>query len=375
LDHGESPDGQIAFKSAVSHHTDPAIGKALSDSTPESQFPAFGRQGALNQVLDHYDLTPPVQPFALADAGINNRIYGVRTGAGSFLVKTYLANRDPVAIRYEHRLLAWLAQQGLSFATPVALPNRAGDTLWSATAGGPPQALFSYLPGEPLDRNNPTVIGAFGLALAELHTVLQGYPMIPVSDISDYAALGEIHPAVPNPDALTPEDLGLPDAQAGATTFAQWRALLDTVRVFIGGTYRELPRQVIHGDVGPGNAFQAGGRIVAIFDFEFAMPAVRAIDLAGGLTFVMRIWERDDATALAMAGHFCRGYRQGGVLTGAEIAALPQLMLLREVVGTIWWAGRNRAGTPQRKTMRIPEMMRLVEWLRRHETGFAAAVQ
>jgi len=345
--------------------------------------------GAMNENADEaaaavaaladYDLQPPVHLFALPDArGINNRIRGVRTGAGTLVWKTCLAHRDPTAIRYEHRLLAWLAAQTLSFATPYAMPTRVGETLLRTPNGAYWQALFTYLPGDHLDLNDPALIESFGAALAELHGALRRYPMDAVPGMAGYTALGQIHPAVPDPYALTRDELA-EGADAGSDDVrGRWHALLDATRAFIDGPYHTLPRQVIHGDVGPSNAFAHGGHdrhIAAIFDFEFAMPDARAIDVASGLTHVMRLWERDDATALAMARCFARGYRRTGGLTTEETAALPQLMLLREVVGTIWWAGQNRAGTPQKSTGRIADMERLVAWLRRYAIEFAAATQ
>src|SRR4051812_14686355 len=111
--------------------------------------------------LAAYALTPPLAVVALSDAsGINNRIRIVRTGAGTFIWKTYLARRDVAAIRYEHRLLTWLAGQMLSFTTPRPIPTRAGDTLCRTPDGAEWQALFTYLPGRHLDRNDPALIEA-----------------------------------------------------------------------------------------------------------------------------------------------------------------------------------------------------------------------
>jgi len=329
--------------------------------------------------LADYDLQPPVTIFALPEArGINNRIRGVRTGAGTFAWKTYLAHRDVAAIRYEHRLLAWLAEQKLSFATSYAMPTKDGDTLCRTPDDAHWQALFTYLPGDHLDLNDPALIESFGAALAELHGALRRYLMDAVPGMAGYTALGQIHSAVPDPYALTRDELAEGADTGSDDVRGRWHALLDAMRAFIDGPYRALPRQVIHGDMGPSNAFAHSGhdrRITAIFDFEFAMPDARAIDVASGLTHVMRLWERDDATALAMARCFSRGYRQTGGLTTEETAALPQLMLLREVVGTIWWAGRNRAGTPQRGAGRVTDMEQMAVWLRRYEREFAAATR
>jgi Ser/Thr protein kinase RdoA (MazF antagonist) len=188
------------------------------------------------EALSGYDLEPPVRPFSLPDeGGINNRIRGVPTDAGAFVWKTYLADRDPAAIRYEHRLLAWLTRQRLPFATPDAVPTEAGETLSRTPDGAHWQALFPYLPGKPLDRTDPATIEAFGTALAELHGALARYPLDPVPDISSYTALHEIHPAVPAPSALTPSDFGMEAGAAGDATLTRWRSMLDETYAVIAG--------------------------------------------------------------------------------------------------------------------------------------------
>jgi Ser/Thr protein kinase RdoA (MazF antagonist) len=133
---------------------------------------------------------------------------------------------------------------------------------------------------------------------------------------------------------------------------------------------------MIHGDVGPSNAFEDGGRIAALFDFEFATPSARAIDVASGLVFTMRIWEREAPTALLMARRFCQGYARTSSLTTAEIVALPHLMLLRDVVGAIWWMGKGLAVGDTRGSMeRIAEAQARAHWIREHEAPFYDAVR
>ncbi|MGI8856116.1 MAG: phosphotransferase [Thermomicrobiales bacterium] len=327
--------------------------------------------------LASYDLTQPVEIFALSGAvGINNHVRGVRTGAGDFAWKTYLSHRDPATIRYEHRLLAWLAGQSLPFATPLPVPTRSGDTLSPTPDGTRWQALFAWLPGAHLDRDDPALIKAFGAALGELHGALARYPSERRPGFDDYAALNHLHPNIPDSFALTPAHLGAPPTDANTALLAWWRETLNTLRVFIDGPYRTLPRQVIHGDVTPGNAFADGGEITALFDFEFATSDVRAIDVASGLVFTMRIWERDAPTALLMARRFRDGYARRSKLTTAEIAALPELMLLRDVVGAIWWLGRDlAAGDTRGSVERIVEVQRRARWLARHAAAFRDAVR
>lgn len=206
--------------------------------------------------------------------------------------------------------------------------------------------------------------------------MLARYPIDAALDFAAFGALDQIHPAIPDPFNLTPPDLGLPTTATAIAALGWWRETLGALRGFIAGPYQTLPRQVIHGDFGPGNALADGERIVSIHDFEFAMPGARAFDVASGLIFVMRIWERDAPAALTMARRFFRGYARHGGLTTAEIAALPQLMLLRDVIGAIWWAGRDLVAGDARKTIeRIAEMQVSVAWLARYETAFRDALR
>lgn len=64
-----------------------------------------------------------------------------------------------------------------------------------------------------------------------------------------------------------------------------------------------------HPDTDGRHALPDTGCIAAVFDFEFAAPDTRAIDVASGLVFTMRIWECDEPTALLMARRFRDGLR------------------------------------------------------------------
>jgi len=48
-------------------------------------------------------------------------------------------------------------------------------------------------------------------------------------------------------------------------------------------------QKVIHGDFTPSNTLHAGGRLTGIIDFEFAGPDARAMDVASGLYFCLRV--------------------------------------------------------------------------------------
>jgi homoserine kinase type II len=178
--------------------------------------------------------------------------------------------------------------------------------------------------------------------------------------------LRHVHRLIPDPFALAPADLGLDETVERAELFAWWRGAAAEMASFIAGPYQALPRQMVHGDFGPGNVLAVDGRVVAVLDFEFAQPEVRAIDMAAPLVFVMRLWERETADALAMASAYCRGFGRTAALTEAEIAALPQLMLLRDIVSTIWWLGRDLAEGRTADLTRLTELRDFAGWFATH---------
>lgn len=329
--------------------------------------------GLPEPALAAYDLTPPVAIFALAAVGTNNRTVGVRTGAGDFIWKAYQTFTDPAVLRYEHRLLHWLADQNLSFAVPTPVPDRSGETLSATGAGW--QALFPFLPGQRPDRRDPLQLAAAGAALGELHVALARYPATRRPNVPAYGDLDRIHPAVPAPEALTPRDFGLSGAPPHDELIAWWRDALRRLRAFGAGPYRALPWQVIHGDFSIGNTFFSEGRLTAILDFEFAAPDARALDVAAGLEFAMRYWEAAaEAEWRAIAMAFCRGYARQVVLTDAELAAIPRLMELRDAVSAIWHTGQGLSRGGTRGLTSLEHWRETARWLAAHERRLVESI-
>jgi Ser/Thr protein kinase RdoA (MazF antagonist) len=318
---------------------------------------------SLDTLLAIYDLTPPITSFTIS-GGLNNTILGVHTGAGDFVLKTLTTDKAQANLRYEHDLLVWLAGQRLSFQTPTPLLTHDGKTVVTTAAGA--QLLIPYVVGERPCYSEPEQIEAMGAALAELHTVLAGYPMLPRPGTTLFGRLEQTHPNLPDPYHLSPGQLGLPETAEHTAIFAWWRAELANLRAFIQGPFAALPRQVIHCDYSPSNTLYRNGRIVAILDFEFAGPDVRAMDLASGLVFTLRLWENPHPLCTATA--FCRGYGRWHRLTLAEIAAIPWLIRVGYATSAAWWFGRGIAeGKGIYPMEKLHDMQQMVAWLADHE--------
>nr|HRJ44981.1 phosphotransferase [Caldilineaceae bacterium] len=138
-------------------------------------------------LLEHYSLRPPLRFFPVGQ-GMNSQTVGVHTGSGDFLWKRYQPFHAEESIRYEHRLLGWLAKCSLSFAVAPPVATADGDTLWASDDGL--YALFPFIPGEPADYTNPRQLENVGAGLAELHGALAGYPTAPRPEMSGFDALG-----------------------------------------------------------------------------------------------------------------------------------------------------------------------------------------
>lgn len=304
-------------------------------------------------------LASPIELFPIVQ-GSNSQTVGVHTGSGDFLWKRYQPVHSEASIRYEHRLLGWLAACELPFAVPTPLLNRDGDTLWASDNGL--HAIFPFIPGTPPDYANPQQLENVGVALAELQPVLAAYPTDSRPDMAGFYQLAQTHPAISNPHSLLPADLDLPDGEPFASLLVWWREEVAAVQDFIDGPFQSLPQQVIHGDFVPSNTLHTGDRLTGIVDFEFAGPDVRALDVASALYFSLRVWKGDDPWPRGEA--LIRGYTGSTRLTDTERAALPWLMRLRNAVSKIFWLGKSLAdGTTEKQVLSMGDLQGFNRWL------------
>lgn len=318
--------------------------------------------------LQHYDLVRPVTTFALPAAGTNNTTLGVRTGAGRYVLKRYAVPHGAAGLRYQHDLLTWLQGRGLSFALTAPVATAAGATWLHDGAGY--SALLPLLAGERPDHGNPAHMEAVGAALGELHRALRAYSAAPRPGLPGFGDLAAIHPRIPHPETLTPADLGWRSNRSAAELCSWWRAEYRETSRFTRDTLPLLPRQVIHGDFAPSNTLYHRNRVSAILDFEFALPEIRVLDVASGLKYSMRIWERDDPW-INGAG-FSRGYARFVSLTEREISALVEVTILRDTVSVIWHYGRALAQGRPPERERLEEMRHSTTWLKAHRSEIEA---
>jgi Ser/Thr protein kinase RdoA (MazF antagonist) len=243
-------------------------------------------------------------------------------------------NLTSAQVQAEHRLLAQLAQAGLPFAVPapVALPD--GSTILD-TPGGP-ATLCEWIPGVRPDLGQEAALERFGRAAAQLSDALR-----------DVAPQDTPHDWQNGPLQALPDDGALArDLTAAGLDAGRARVLRDGADRAVAawaGIAGRLPTQVVHADLVASNVLISPdtGAVTGVLDFETAGCWIRAIELAVVLALSGAVsgpgWPHR-AAAVARGGAWSQR------LTPAELAALPDLILVRAMGTMLWRAERWRRG-------------------------------
>lgn len=194
-------------------------------------------------IAQRYGLVPG-QSFRLF-GGDECAIWKVASCRGPLVVRISPAFRSPERLTWIHRLTLTLQATLPEVVAPLSMPN--GNTLFHY--GDQSAALFPFISGAQLERENPALRQAAASLLARLHTTLLSAISRPVSLERDLLIGGPPLPAAPDPDALV--DLEL---DAWHTT------LLQQPGAFTIG--------LIHGDYYRRNLLTQEGRIIGLLDWD-----------------------------------------------------------------------------------------------------------
>ncbi|MDI4645735.1 phosphotransferase [Cohnella hashimotonis] len=292
--------------------------------------------------LNRYD---PMRRWAVSEgeSGWNNTTRIAENDLGDKRVlRIYETHRDADKIAFEHDVLLKLTEAELPFAVPqpIALPD--GSTFATLADGtGRYAALFTYTAGNRPDGSAPAVAEATGEAVGRLSLALRALRPSAVPAYLPCYELERTHPSCPGSviasfceaPPLAFQDLRNPLLQIGEAMRA-FQAALKTVR--------ELPHQLVHGDINDSNLLADAydpARIAAILDFEFCTTELRAMEPAVALAGL--IGESGDLRAAAA---FLEGFGRLAPLNQAEIDALPLLMRLRRLDVFVHFLGRYLSG-------------------------------
>ena len=280
-------------------------------------------RGTVAQLMDH--------------GGYNNKLSRVDAGNEHFVLRVYGNHANPKFIQHELSVLMGLNQQLKKqspppFQVPVPVITKRGE-LWtlavdSQTGARQLMVLIPFISGQnPTPGNTPDQLAQTTAAGKGLATLLLALSKVNVQGIASpppYNELGRIHPLVPDPL----EALGSLGTLVPRHKRNRLQAVIEEVVDEAEQYFKQLPRQLVHGDFITGNILMDGTQVTGILDFENCAVNPRVMDVA----IALDMWSWD---ALGSGQEWprieamCRGVAQVLKLHDEEIEAIPTLILLR----------------------------------------------
>jgi homoserine kinase type II len=327
---------------------------------------------SLKQVISNYWPFLAEATFEPTAQGSSQATYFVYTPDNWFVLKLYAATTQTVQIQYEHSLLTFLQSIDFPFAIPVPIRTTSGETFIVVEADGRSlnAALFPWIVGQAMDRQNLDQIQSAGFALANLHHQLTKFdPQGKFARLPFWGALDRIHPQVSDPLTIVKIfNLGLEEQER----FSQ---LLSEAIEAAPHLYATLPIQTIHADYITPNILVQDDRVIGILDFEFATRDLRLLDYLSSLDqFVSFPWKNARFEEIVRA--FSTGYLTYSSLTMAEMKAVIAVWKLQRSSSLIYWTGWLLEGKGNRQQIAdaVMETLRFETWLESNQSRLLDAL-
>jgi Ser/Thr protein kinase RdoA (MazF antagonist) len=276
-----------------------------------------------------------------AFGGTAGKTWRVTTDRGAWLLRLRgCRTSSDELIAFDHGL----RQHLLGRRIPTAAPVRTRDGRTFVRIDGSALELYAFINGIGMrDSHSRHIVAEASRTLAHLHRASASYPAAQaLPPVAQYASLG-----VPDTSDRMEEPALLARvyaqflSHAGACAYADavqtaahWLNRLNTD--FDRNAFDALPHTVTHGDFTLANLlFSEHGRLIGVFDYDWARWAPRVRDIADGMFFIggrrrtpLRaddIWSLTEAAELTVdrCALWLREYRDIGALAAAEFEAIP----------------------------------------------------
>ena len=296
--------------------------------------------------------------------GINNLTQIVETAAGSYILRTYDADRPLEHIGYELIVLRELQQKNLPFHIPAPVPTVSGELF--AIFSGKMITLMPWLRGLPPQGDNLDQAQSAGQALADLVMALADiqiettFEIVPFPLSGDFEAWGKIDTGSVNSIVM---ELPLTKKEQ-----SQILTLIERMQATAPSLYRISPVQIIHRDYDQSNILMDGKTVTGVLDFEFCGPDLRILDLAYALSQWPAGWW-NSGKEWNIINTFTQGYLKDQRLTFEELETLPAVFRLRATTGLFYRVGRyaRHLETSESLLRCIQEILYFERWLELHE--------
>jgi len=244
---------------------------------------------------------------------------------GKFLLKRRAGGRnDPFKVAFSHALQLFLASK--QFPLPHLIGTKRDNNSMLQWRNGIYE-LFEFIPGSGYPQTLESTFDS-GRILALYHKLLEGFK-------SEWQPpTGSYHraPAVETGLKSIPQVI-----QGGAEVQHIASFLIDSYHHAAEMVERQglesWPKQIVHADWHPGNMLFRDNHVVAVIDYDSARLLPRIIDTANGALQFSIIGGDDDVskwpeyTDEARYKRYLRGYDEVMLLSQAEIATIPWLMI------------------------------------------------
>lgn len=303
----------------------------------------------IDDILSHYF---PAGSWStlVGPSGANNTTVFIAVNQERFVLRIYETHQDEDRVNYEHAILLALKGLPLSFDVSEPIPAQDGSTLVRAR-DGKLAGLFRYLVGVNPALEELQQVRSFGFTTALLTESLAKIQLNQPPVYRPYYELESTHPRC-SPSAVIQLCLNPPGEFADQA--AELLIIANALASFQDKVpaLRQLPHQLIHGDLNASNILaNQASEVSAVLDFEFVTNDLRVMEPAVCLSDFIHpgqdqtpVWQKIEA--------FLSGYGSVMKLTENEIKAVPELILLRSLDVFIHFLGRYWDGIDSKEIVK-----------------------
>ena len=280
-------------------------------------------------VLSHYDIgvVDSVTEFPRGSRKAPKLL--IVSEQGKFLLKRRARGKDdPFKVAFCHAIQLYLASK--QFPLPHLIGTRKENNSMLQWRNGVYE-LFEYIPGQAYPQTLESTFDS-GRVLALYHKLLEGFK----SEWKPPAGSYHMAPAVEQGlRSITANPTG------GLANNPQILPVLSQLLQMYSEAANEVerqgldnwPKQIVHADWHPGNMLFRENHVVAVIDYDSARLLPRVIDIANGCLQFSILGGDDDVGKWpeypdeSRFKRFLRGYDEVMLLSQAEIAVVPHLMI------------------------------------------------
>ena len=251
---------------------------------------------------------------------MNNVVQYVQCGEKRLVLRVYNNGENAARVAFEHAVLNELRKHPLSFAIPTTLPALDGGASHVPLTNGAEASMFELIPGT---LPKLTHVRPIGRATGELTTAMYKISLPLESPTAPYYDIYKVHHAVTRDTFYATVAGAAFNGVREATNYLvqQLRSVESTIEECHA---MQLPASLIHGDLHYDNVLVDQGKVSGLLDFEFCAKDWRAMEIAICLSKYV-----GEPEPMGYLTEFIEGYAEHGVLTAAEIKAVPALINLR----------------------------------------------